>query len=163
MNMLAQNPKVLFIGQTVKYPGSVISDTVEGVSENQKWEMPVAEELQMGMSIGLALQGYIPVTIFPRIDFLLLAMNQLSNHLDVLDELTHGEFHAKMIIRTIIGARTPLYPGIQHCRDLTVTFQKLLWNIPVAKITEAEQVMPTYERALKAEYSSLIIEMAELY
>ena len=36
----------------------------------------------MGMSIGLALNGYIPITCFPRFDFLILAFNQLVNHLD---------------------------------------------------------------------------------
>ena len=36
----------------------------------------------MGLSLGLALQGFVPVSIYPRIDFLLSATNQLVNHLD---------------------------------------------------------------------------------
>lgn len=163
MGMLAEHPKTLFIGQTVVFPGSVISDTLKTVPMEKRLELPVAEEMQMGLSTGLALDGVIPVSIYPRIDFLLCAMNQLSNHLDVLDELTHGEYKAKVIIRTIIGATQPMYPGIQHCRDLTMAFKTLLKNVRVVKLTEAEYVMMAYKQALEADYSTLIIEMAEKY
>lgn len=163
MQLIAENPKSYFIGQTTVYPGSVLSDTLKNVPDDKKLEMPVAEEMQMGMSIGLALDGYLPISIYSRIDFLLLACNQLANHLDVMEELTHGEFHAKVIIRTIIGATEPMYPGIQHCRDHTEVFRKLLNNVVVVKLESAEQVMPVYTGALKCDKSTLIIEEARLY
>ena len=119
--------------------------------------------MQMGMSIGLALEGYLPISVYPRIDFLLLAINQLSNHLDVLGELTHNEFQAKVIIRTIIGQTELMYPGIQHCRDHTEVFKALLKNILVVKLESAEQVMPVYIGTLKSSKSTLIIEEAKLY
>ena len=40
----------------------------------------------MGMTIGLLMAGKIPVSIYPRWNFLLLAINQLVNHLDKLTE-----------------------------------------------------------------------------
>lgn len=163
MDLLAQHPKSIFVGQTVVYPGSVLSDTVKNVPLEKRIELPVAEEMQMGMSIGLSLEGYIPISLYPRIDFLLLACNQLSNHLDVLPELTHNEFRAKVIIRTIVGATEPMYPGIQHCRDHTEVFKTLLKNVNVVKLTSAEEVKYVYEEALKSDKSSLIIEMANLY
>lgn len=163
MNLLASCPETIFIGQTVVYPGSIISDTLADVPQEKRLELPVAEEMQMGMSIGLALEGYLPISIYPRIDFLLLACNQLSNHLDVLDELTHNEFKAKVIIRTIVGATKPMYPGIQHCRDHTEALRTLLKNIPVIKLETAEQVMPIYNHALSCDQSVLIVEIAELY
>lgn len=163
MDILARHPKVYFVGQAVKYPGSVLSDTLKNVSDKKKLELPVAEEMQMGMSIGLALEGYIPISIYPRIDFLLLACNQLANHLDVLPELTHGEFQAKIIIRTIVGAKEPMYPGIQHCRDHTEVFEKLLNNVAVIKLGRAKDIMSVYETALRWDKSTLIIEEARLY
>ena len=163
MNMLAQNDKTVFIGQTVKYPGSVISDTLKDIPESKRIEMPVAEEMQMGMSVGMGFQGLIPVSIYPRIDFLLCAVNQLSNHLDILRDLTNNQYKAKVIIRTIIGSKVPFDGGIQHTRDLTEAFRILLNNIPVIKLTNAEMVMPSYEFALKSDKSVLMIEMAELY
>ena len=44
--------------------------------------MPVFEDVQMGMATGLALLGFVPITCYPRFDFLILSMNQLVNHLD---------------------------------------------------------------------------------
>ena len=163
MELLAQHPKVVFIGQTVIYPGSVLSDTLENIPIEKKLELPVAEEMQMGMSIGLSLEGYIPVSVYPRIDFLLLACNQLANHLDVLSELTHNQFKAKVIIRTIVGAKEPMNPGIQHCRDHTEVFRTLLKDIVVVKLSSARQVVPVYIRTLRGDKSTLIIEEARLY
>lgn len=163
MQLLSLNPHTIFIGQTVIYPGSVISDTLKDVPLEKKIELPVAEEMQMGMSLGLSLEGFIPVSIYPRIDFLLCAMNQLSNHLDVLNELTNNEYQAHLIVRTIIGSKSPMYPGIQHCRDLTDTFRTLLKNVLVVKLETAEMVMPVYESALKVKKPTLIIEEAKLY
>jgi len=163
MDMLAQHPKTYFIGQAVKYSGSVLSGTLKNVPDEKKLELPVMEECQMGMSIGLSLEGYIPISMYPRIDFLLCACNQLANHLDVLGELTHNEFQAKVIIRTIVGAKEPMYPGIQHCRDHTEVFKALLKNVVVVKLNSAEQVMPVYTGALKGNKSTLIIEEASLY
>jgi len=163
MELLARHPKTIFIGQTVKYAGSVISDTLRNVPAEKKLELPVAEEMQLGMSIGLALEGYIPISIYPRIDFLLLACNQLANHLDVMDELTYGEWKAKVIIRTIIGAKEPMYPGIQHCRDHTNVFEALLKNVRVVKLDHASKVVPAYEQALKSNQPTLITEEASLY
>lgn len=163
MNYLAEQDKTIFIGQTTVYPGSVLSDTLKCVPLNKTYELPVMEECQVGLSTGLAMAGFIPISIFPRFDFLLCAVNQLSNHLDVLDELTSGQFQAKVIIRTIVGTRKPLNAGCQHCRDHTEVFAKLLRNIPVFKLTEAKEVMPAYRYAYENHGASLIVEMAELY
>ena len=163
MSMLAEQPNALFLGQTVVYPGSILSDTLEGVPMSKRLELPVAEEMQIGMSIGLALNGYLPISIYPRIDFLLLAINQLSNHLDILEELSHGEFTAKVIIRTIIGSNKPFECGLQHSRDHTTVLNTLLRNVRVVKLDKAEEVRTVYENALRFDDSTLIIEEARLY
>ena len=82
MSYLAKNKKTIFIGQSVSYSGNAIFNTLSHISKNKKIELPVFEEVQLGLSTGLALNGYIPITCFPRFDFLILAMNQLVNHLD---------------------------------------------------------------------------------
>ena len=61
----------------------------------KKIETPVFEDAQMGMSIGLSLEGFIPITCFPRFDFLILAMNQLVNHLDKIRFMSRGEMRPK--------------------------------------------------------------------
>jgi len=159
---LSEDPRTIFLGQAVKYPGSILSDTLLSIPDSKKIEMPVAEEMQMGISIGLALEGYIPISIYSRIDFLLLACNQLVNHLDMLEEMSNGEFSAKVIIRTIIGPKTPLNPGPQHTQDHTEVFRKLLKNIVVFSVNTISSVPVAYGN-LDAKYSRLCIERGDLY
>ena len=64
MKMLAEQPKTLFLGQSIVYAGNIIHKTLIDVPINKKIEMPVTEDFQMGYSIGLALGGYIPITTY---------------------------------------------------------------------------------------------------
>ena len=59
-----------------------MTNTLSDVPKEKLLEMPVDEEMQMGMTNGLAVAGTVPVSIYPRWNFLLLAVNQLVNHLD---------------------------------------------------------------------------------
>ena len=83
MDFLAKDPKTIFLGQAVEYPGTAMSNTLKNVPKKKLIEIPVAEEMQLGISNGLALNNFIPISIFPRWNFLLLATNQLINHLDL--------------------------------------------------------------------------------
>jgi pyruvate/2-oxoglutarate/acetoin dehydrogenase E1 component len=151
----------IFIGQTVKYDGSPMYRSLIGIPNNSKIEMPVAEDMQMGISIGLALKGNIPVSIYPRIDFLLCAINQLVNHLDKVEEMSHGEFNAGVIIRTQIGNTKPLHPGPQHTGNYYQALKKLCKNITVWKVNKAEDINRAYRFAYyqaKLGKSTIIIE-----
>ena len=87
-----------------------MSNTLKNVSRDKLLELPVTEEMQMGMSTGLALGGHVPVSIYPRWNFLLCAVSQVVSHLDKLSAMSDGGFQPKVIIRTGIGseARTGL-------------------------------------------------------
>ena len=62
MEYLAQNKKTIFIGQAVEVPGTAMSNTLVDIKKNKKFELPVAEEMQMGMTIGMLLAGQIPIS-----------------------------------------------------------------------------------------------------
>lgn len=163
MRLLAKNDRVLFIGQTVSYPGSGLYSTLEGIAEAKRVELPVMEEVQMGMSIGLALEGYIPVSLYPRMDFLILATNMLVNHLDKIEEMSCGQFKPKVIIRAAVGAPHPLYPGVQHIQDHTEALRCMLTNINVVTLKKGEDIVIEYERALASTKSTILVEYANLY
>lgn len=165
MEYLAHNEKTLFIGQSVAYPGNVIYKTLAHLPPDKKIELPVFEETQLGMSIGLAIEGYIPISVFPRFNFLLLAVNQLVNHLDKIPVMTQGKLKPKVIIKTMVGSMKPLHPGIQHCGDFTEAFKLLLDNVEVIKLEEPEQIFPSYKKALEREdgKSTILIEMGDYY
>ncbi len=163
MTWLGKQKDTIFLGQSVAYPGNALYRTLADVPEKKKIELPVMEDAQMGISIGLALGGNLPITIFPRMDFLICAMNQLVNHLDKLEEFTHGEYKAKVIIRTCIGSKIPLDPGVQHSSDYTEALRGLLGNIDVVKLTDPRDVLPAYQNAYESEKSTIVVEMGELY
>jgi len=167
MQLLAENDKTIFLGQSIKFPGTMMYSTLKNVPDSKKIEMPVAEELQMGMSIGLSLQGFIPVSIFPRFDFMLRCMDSLINHLDKIESLSEGEFRPKVIIRTSVGATKPLNPGLQHCQDYTEALEKMCTNIQIVQLLEPCDVFRFYKAALNDAFirnkSTILVEYGELY
>lgn len=165
MKLLAKEKRVIFLGQNIVYPGSIMSSSLQDIPNSKKIELPLIEDAQIGMSIGLSLEGYIPVSIYPRIDFLIIATNQLVNHLDKIEEMSCGQFRPKVIVRTAIGSTKPLYPGIQHCSDYTEGLRHMLKNIDVIKLTKSRDIVPAYKHALerKDAKSTILIEVADLY
>ena len=67
MKMLGEEPKTIFIGQTAEYSGSVMFESLKDIPGEKKIELPIMEDTQLGMSIGLSLEGFTPISIFPRI------------------------------------------------------------------------------------------------
>lgn len=166
MDYLAADKRTIFLGQSVLWPGNSINGTLVNVPKEQKMEMPVFEETQLGLSTGLALAGYVPISIFPRFNFLLLAMNQLVNHLDKIPVITRGAVRPKVIVRTSIGSVRPLFPGYQHTGDFTEAFKALgLANVDIIRLDEPEDIFPAYKNALERKdgKSSVIIEFGDYF
>jgi len=165
MDYLAKHEKVIFIGQAVEYAGTAMTNTIADVPEEKKREMPVTEEMQMGITTGLALDGWIPVSIYPRWNFLLLAVNQLVNHLDRLPHILDKSFSPKIIIRTGVGSERPLHPQHQHVGDFTDAFRLIFENIDIIRLEEPEDIFPAYKHALGRSdgRQTLIVEYGDYY
>jgi len=165
MDWLGEKDNTIFIGQAVAYSGHSISGTLSNVPQPKRHELPVAEELQMGISTGLALEGYVPITIYPRFDFFILSCNQLVNHLDKMQEMSKGEKNPKVIIRVSIGSKTPLDAGVQHTQNHTLAFRHMLKEVSVFVLEEPEDIFPAFKLAYERpdSKSSLIIEYGEYY
>jgi pyruvate/2-oxoglutarate/acetoin dehydrogenase E1 component len=165
MEYLSKKKNTIFIGQAVKVAGTVMSNTLINVKKNKKIEMPVAEEMQMGITIGLMMTGYVPISIFPRWNFLLLAMNQLVNHLDKFNIMTNSKFYSKAIIRTGIGSQRPLHPQCQHLGDFTNEVAKMCPNINVVKLDNPKKIFTEYKKAFNANNnrSTILVEYGDYY
>lgn len=160
MSILAADPRTLFVGQAVAYGGQRAHQTFEGVPASRRIEMPVAEEFQLGFSTGLALAGRVPVSFFPRWDFLILAANQLVNHLDKLPEMG---WRPKVLIRVAVGAKKPLDPGPQHTQDHSAAFTLMLQHVRILELADERQVVPLYRAALEEDGSFVLVEHMSLY
>jgi pyruvate/2-oxoglutarate/acetoin dehydrogenase E1 component len=165
MEFLAQDKRVLFMGQAVEVPGTAMTNTLKNVPREKLLELPVFEEMQLGMSTGMALAGYVPVSIYPRWNFLLLAVNQLVTHLDKISTISNGCFHPKVIIRTGIGSERPLHPQYQHVGDFTEAFRLMCKNVEVIRLDEPQDIFLAYKKALERDdgKSTLLVEYGDYY
>jgi len=163
MDYLATNPDTLFIGQAVEYAGTAMTNTLKDVPSDKKLELPVCEDLQAGITNGLALAGKIPVSIYPRWNFFLLATNQVVNHLDKIPFIS--SYKTKVIIRTGIGSVRPIHPQHQHVGDFTEAFKLMLSNVEVIRLDEPEDIFPAYEKALNRTdgKSTMLVEWGDYY
>lgn len=161
MEMLAADPKTIFLGYCVKY-GNKAAGTLKNVSEDQLFETPVAENLMAGLGIGLSLEGYLPVVFFERFDFVLNALDAIINHLDKIEAMSSGEFVPRVIIRVVVGnTRGPLFTGLTHTQDFTEALSKMTTSLPVMKLPHnSEQIMEIYQKAGR---SCVIVEEKDAY
>jgi pyruvate/2-oxoglutarate/acetoin dehydrogenase E1 component len=163
MEYLANDDRTVFLGQAVAVPGTGMSNTLKDVSKDKLIELPVAEEMQMGMSLGMALHGRIPISIYPRWNFLLCAVSQLVNHVDKLSLMS--KYKANLIIRTSIGSERPLHPQCQHVGDFTEAFKLMCKTVEVIRLDEPDQIFPAYEKALLRDdnRSTILVEWGDYY
>ena len=165
MEYLGKFDNTIFIGQSVEVAGTALRNTLLNVDEGKLVEMPVDEDFQMGLATGMALTGLIPISIFPRWNFLLLATNQIVNHLDKLKEITQSKNPGKVIIRTGIGSVIPLHPGPQHTGDFTEAFKLMCPNLNIVRLDKTSIIFDEYQKAYERSdgVSSLLIEWSDKY
>ena len=165
MEYLGTHPETIFVGQAVAYKGTAVTHQVKDFPAKKLLELPVAEDFQAGFCLGLALEGKIPVSIYPRMNFAILAANQIVNHLDKWPVMSDGKSKPKVITKTIVGSQHPLDPGHQHKANYTGAFKSMCDTIDVVELLYPEQVLPAYKKALERDdgVSTMIIEHGDLY
>jgi pyruvate/2-oxoglutarate/acetoin dehydrogenase E1 component len=161
MEKLSKISNVIFLGQQIAMSNNFY-DTLTDIPMHKRREMPVAEEMQIGISIGMALEGYLPISIYQRMDFLPRAMDQIVNHLNLINRLSRGLYNPKIIIRTSIGTKTPLDVGLQHSQNL-FELMKVAVAFPVLLLETVEDVHRGYELARNINSSICLIEKQEYY
>ena len=163
MEWLATKSNTVFMGQAIGFSGHAISNTMSQVPQDKRIELPVFEELQMGIATGMALEGWVPVTCYPRFDFFILGLNQLINHLDKIQDMSQGDMKPKVIIRVAVGSKLPFSAGPQHTQNYTEEMKKMLTEVNVVELIEPEQIFDVFVDAYNSDKSTLIIEHSEYY
>ena len=164
MTWLGEKPDTIWLGQSCRDPGTAMYATLAEVPMDKRIELPVFENTQLGMSTGMALCGYVPISIYPRFNFLLEATSQLVSHLDKLPIFGNG-YKPKVIIRTAIASRKPLDPQVQHYGSFTDPFRQMLKTVEVIELTGAHQVFDSYRKAYERDdgRSTLLVEHTARY
>lgn len=145
---MERDPSVFVYGIGVPNVDDVFG-TTKGLQDrfgpDRFFDTPLSEDAMTGFGLGAAINGLRPIHIHIRVDFLILAMNQLVNMLSTYSYSTLGRGKAPMVIRAIVGRGWG--QGYQHSKSLHSTFA----HIPGLKV-----VLPTTPRDAKGLLTSAI-------
>ncbi len=128
---MERDPAVFVMGLGVDDPKRILGTTgglLEKYGPRRIFDTPLAEDGMTGVAIGAALAGLRPVHVHIRMDFMLLAMNQIVNMAAKMCHMYDGELFVPLVIRSIIGKSWG--QGAQHSQSI----YPLLMNIPGLKI-----------------------------
>jgi pyruvate/2-oxoglutarate/acetoin dehydrogenase E1 component len=163
MTFLGMMSDTIFIGQQTLYAGNPMSTTLGGVPKNKIIELPVMEDSQMGMSLGMAMTGDFVITFYPRWDFLVCATNQLLNHLDKIKLMSNNQFNPNIIIRLGKGSDNPIDPGHQHKGNYFSEYQSLCKNISFHNLLSHDTIEDKYKECYDKGGIHVIVEYPEIY
>ena len=127
--------KVISYGLGIVDPKRIFgstSDLLELFGPERVFDMPTSENAMTGVAVGVALAGYRPVMVHQRLDFFLLALDQLVNAAAKWHYMFGAQNNVPMVIRLIVGRGWG--QGPTHSQSLHSWFA----HIPGLKV-----VMPT--------------------
>ncbi len=132
---------VLLMAEGIDDPSSIFG-TTKNLSniygKHRIIEMPTSENGICGIAIGAAMSGKKPIVSFHRVEFALLAMEQIINNAAKMHYLSNGKHQCPLIIRLVVGRGWG--QGPEHSQSLETLFS----YIPGLKV-----LMPTFPEDYK--------------
>jgi len=129
------DPRVVVLGEGVTDPKTIFGTTqglLEEFGPERVLEMPLSENGFTGMAIGAAMLGTRPIVIHQRVEFSLLAFEQIVNNAAKLCYVSRGQHRVPLVLRLIVGRGWGQGPAHSQCLDA------LFAHIPGLKV-----VMPS--------------------
>jgi len=121
--MMEKDESVFLIGQGVNSPWYVGNTTMGLKDRFGSWRVfdtPVSENAVTGAAIGAALAGMRPIVVHPRMDFALLANEQIFNQVSSMHYMFGGRVSVPLVIRAIINRGGE--QAAQHSQALHATY-----------------------------------------
>lgn len=163
---LSLNPATRFIGYGVRIGGRA-HGTLKSLPDYQLIETPVAENLMVGLAVGMSLAGLLPVVFIERFDFILNALDAIVNHLDKIETMSRGQFKPAVILRVVVGNKMkPFFTGATHTQDFTVAIKNLVSpDFLVHQLFSPQEITYRYDQAREYQAlgrSTMLIEYKDL-
>jgi pyruvate/2-oxoglutarate/acetoin dehydrogenase E1 component len=136
-----RDESVVVYGIGVNEPGNIFGTTsglLDKFGQQRVFDSLLCEDAMMGFTLGAAVCGLRPVCIHIRVDFLLLAMNQLVNMISSFTYGTAGKQSVPLVIRAVIGRGWG--QGYQHSKSLFSYFTHIPGLKVIAPSTPADAV-----------------------
>ena len=121
--LMANDPAVFTLGQGLWSPwyvGNSMSDLDAEFGRERVIDTPVSEAACTGAALGAALCGYRPIVVHPRVDFMLLATDQLVSQAAKWSFMFGGHTAVPLTVRAIINRGGE--QGAQHSQSLHAWF-----------------------------------------
>ena len=128
---MARDERVLLFGLDVDDPKAILGTTkglVERYGKERVFGTPLSEDAMSGAAVGMALAGLRPIHVHIRMDFVMLAMNQLVNMAAKTHYMFGGQESCPLVVRSIIGKSWG--QGAQHSQGLYSFFM----HVPGLKV-----------------------------
>jgi pyruvate/2-oxoglutarate/acetoin dehydrogenase E1 component len=160
---LEADPQVFVFGLDVPDHKRIFGSTaglVEKFGPSRVFGTPLSEDAMTGVALGAAISGLRPVHVHIRVDFMLLAMNQIANMVTTLRYMTGGKLKAPMVIRAVIGRGWG--QSAQHSKSL----HGLFGHFPGLKVmmpTTPQDAYSMLRTAIRDENPVVFIEHRWLY
>jgi pyruvate dehydrogenase E1 component beta subunit len=120
---MAADPKVYVMGLGVTDPKGIFGTTLGLEAKygvRRVMDMPTSENAMTGIALGSALTGMRPLMTHQRVDFVLLALDQILNNAAKWHYMFGGRMRVPLVIRLIIGRGWG--QGPQHSQSLQSVF-----------------------------------------
>jgi pyruvate dehydrogenase E1 component beta subunit len=121
--LLGKYPNVFAIGQGLWSPwyvGNSMTDLDKKFGQARVIDTPVSELACTGAAVGASLCGYRPIVIHPRMDFMVLATDQIVNQAAKWSHMLGGQSSPAVTFRAIINRGGE--QGAQHSQALHAWF-----------------------------------------
>jgi len=131
-----KNKKVIFLAEGISDPSYVYGTTknlFKLFGANRVIEIPLSENALTGVAIGSAMNGMRPILNFHRVEFALLAIEQLFNNAAKAHYISAGKHKVPFVLRLVVGRGWG--QGPEHSQVLEGIFAM----IPGLKV-----IMPTF-------------------
>jgi pyruvate/2-oxoglutarate/acetoin dehydrogenase E1 component len=117
---MQRDERVLIMGEDIGvFNGAfkVTQGLLEEFGEKRVRDTPISENTIVGMGVGAAMTGLRPIVELMTINFSLLAMDQIVNHMATIHYMFGGQVTVPMVVRMPQGAGHQLGPTHSHCLE----------------------------------------------
>jgi pyruvate dehydrogenase E1 component beta subunit len=117
---MARDERVFIIGEDIGvFQGAfkVTQGLLEEFGEKRVRDTPISENTIVGVGVGAAMTGLRPIVELMTVNFSLLAMDQIVNHMAAIPYMFNGQVRVPMVVRMPQGAGHQLGPTHSHCLE----------------------------------------------
>jgi 2-oxoisovalerate dehydrogenase E1 component len=161
-SILGRDPRVIAFGEDVGFLGDV-NQGLKGMQEKygalRVTDTGIRETTILGQAIGMAMRGLRPICEIQYLDYLLYALQIISDDLACLHWRTAGGQAAPLIVRT----RGHRLEGIWHAGSPMAGIIHLVRGMHVLVPRDMTRAAGFYNTLLKADEPALIVEVLNAY